>query len=68
MSSTLAFEPERMDIEKYIQENGGQGTTALLPHDKANVVIGHYRDAAGKHCEIAVTITHDGMDIWSSSA
>jgi hypothetical protein len=63
MSQGGALEPERILVKRYIHENGGRDATALSSHDKANVLVAHYRDPSGRRCVISITIANEDMDL-----
>jgi hypothetical protein len=65
MSASLSFEPERLEVKRLINDNGGLDAAALLLPNQGREVVGKYRDANGHHCEFSVML-EPGLDLAAS--
>jgi acyl-CoA synthetase (NDP forming) len=63
MNSELAFEIGRLQIKKFIHENGGRDARVLFVPNRAEEICGKYFDRSSRRCEISINVVHEEKDL-----
>jgi hypothetical protein len=66
MNRELVFETGRLQIKRFIHENGGRGARVLFLPDRPDEICGKYFDRSSRRCEISVNLVHGGEDLAAS--
>ena len=63
MNREMVFETGRLQIKRFIHENGGRGARVLLVPNKPGEIFGKYFDRNSRRCEILITLTDECTDL-----
>jgi hypothetical protein len=63
MNRELAFETGRLQIKRFIHENGGRDARVLFVPNKADEICGKYFDRGSRRCEISINLVQTGKDL-----
>jgi acyl-CoA synthetase (NDP forming) len=63
MNRELAFETGRLQIKRFIHENGGRDARVLFVPNKADEICGKYFDRSSRRCEISINLVRESKDL-----
>jgi len=63
MNRDFAFETERLQIKRFIHENGGRDARVLFVPNKTGEICGKYFDRSSRRCEISVPLMQEEKDL-----
>jgi hypothetical protein len=63
MNRELAFEMGRLQVKRFIHENGGRNARVLFVPDRADKVRAKYFDRSSRRCEITVNLPQGANDL-----
>jgi hypothetical protein len=63
MNREMIFETGRLQIKRFIHENGGRDARVLFVPNKPGEIFGKYFDRNSRRCEILITLTDECTDL-----
>jgi hypothetical protein len=63
MNREMVFETGRLQIKRFIHENGGRDARVLFVPNKPGEIFGKYFDRNSRRCEIILTLTDESNDL-----
>ena len=63
MNKQLGFETERLQIKRFIHENGGRSARVLFMPNRVEEIRGKYFDRSSRRCEISINVMHEMNDL-----
>ena len=63
MNRELAFETGRLQVKRFIHENGGRNARVLFVPNKADEIRGKYFDRSSRRCEIHISLMREVNDL-----
>ena len=63
VDSGLVFETSRLQVKRFIHENGGRDARVLFVPNKSEEVCGKYFDRTSRRCEICINLMQAGSNL-----
>ena len=63
MNTELHFEAERLQVKRFIHENGGRNARVLFVPNRADEIRGMYFDRNSRRCEFSISLMQQGNDL-----
>jgi hypothetical protein len=66
MNRDFAFETERLQIKRFIHENGGRDARVLFVQNKTGEICGKYFDRSSRRCEISIPLMQERKNLTAA--